>query len=185
LRETIARELARTERWRELAMRLPAVVRDDGPPPDASEKLDWAYYFHECRRYGQAARLFSLALEQDPTLVGDVNAQNRYNAACSSALAAASQGKEEPVPSERERTRLRQRANDYLKADLTTWATTLRGGSQADVGRARQSLRHCKVDPDLSSVRELATLAKLPEAERAEWIALWTMVDASLEQTGR
>ena len=43
-----------------------------------------------------------------------------------------------------------------------------------------KTLGHWKADADLAGVRDADALAKLPEAERAEWQALWDEVDALL-----
>jgi hypothetical protein len=40
----------------------------------------------------------------------------------------------------------------------------------------RYKLKLCQCDPDLASVREEKERAKLPEAERKEWQALWADV---------
>jgi hypothetical protein len=41
-----------------------------------------------------------------------------------------------------------------------------------------QALRDWLIDPALAGVRAPAALARLPEAERAGWQALWADVDA-------
>ena len=97
----------------------PTNEHDDDPTGDPAENLDRAYYFYERQRYARSANLFNRALDQDPGLIGDATNQNRYNAACANLLAAASPGKNEPAQSDSDRTRLRQRARDYLTADLT------------------------------------------------------------------
>ena len=44
----------------------------------------------------------------------------------------------------------------------------------------RQTLAHWKRDRDLAGIREPAELAKLPEAERTAWQALWAEVEDRL-----
>ena len=46
-------------------------------------------------------------------------------------------------------------------------------------------LAHWKQDPDLVGIRDTQELAKLPEAERKEWQALWTDVDALLKRVDK
>jgi eukaryotic-like serine/threonine-protein kinase len=182
--ETIRGELAKTERWQVMATRLPALLRDDDQARLPDETLDLAYFLHERRLYTRAAKMFKEALEQDGKLGGDAKAQNRYNAACSAAMAAANQSNEESPLADADRALLRRHAGDFLTADLAIWAEAIRGGSQPNVDQVRQTLRHWRVDPDLASVREPGSLATLPEAERLTWLAIWAKVDALLEQSG-
>ena len=46
------------------------------------------------------------------------------------------------------------------------------------------TLEHWQKDHDLSGVREADALAGLPEAERAEWQALWEQVARRLAAAG-
>jgi hypothetical protein len=48
----------------------------------------------------------------------------------------------------------------------------------------QKHLKHSQQDSDLASVRDAAALAKLPEAERAEWNKLWAEVEALLKKAG-
>jgi hypothetical protein len=43
---------------------------------------------------------------------------------------------------------------------------------------AVKMLQHWQADSDLAGIRDPEALAKLPEAERKEWQALWAEVDA-------
>ena len=47
---------------------------------------------------------------------------------------------------------------------------------------AQKTLEHWKEDADLVGVRDPAALAKLPEAERAEWRKLLADVEATLKK---
>jgi hypothetical protein len=47
---------------------------------------------------------------------------------------------------------------------------------------AVQALRHWREDANLAGVRDADALAKLPEAERADWRKLWADVDAVLQK---
>jgi hypothetical protein len=49
----------------------------------------------------------------------------------------------------------------------------------------RRTLQHWQADPDLAGVRDGVALARLPEAERAGWRALWEEVVRLLEQAGK
>ena len=48
-----------------------------------------------------------------------------------------------------------------------------------------KALHHWKADADLAGVRDADGLAKLPEAERTEWIKLWGEVDALLAKAAK
>ena len=58
------------------------------------------------------------------------------------------------------------------------------GGPQARPV-VQQTLQHWQADTDLAGVRDADALAKLPEAERGAWRALWAEVDALLEAAGK
>ena len=46
------------------------------------------------------------------------------------------------------------------------------------------TMQHWRRDPDLAAVREADALAKLPEAERKDWLAIWHEVDALIRKAG-
>ncbi len=46
----------------------------------------------------------------------------------------------------------------------------------------RQTLQHWQDDPDLAGLRGEDALAKLPEAEREAWRALWVEVATTLKR---
>ncbi|MFO0960018.1 MAG: hypothetical protein U0800_21720 [Isosphaeraceae bacterium] len=118
------------------------------------------------------ARLWARAIESEPGIVEDRQAQHLYNAACAAALASTGQGKDDPPPDEAERARLRTQARDWLDAELTAWATVAESQPK-DRPLVVQTLRHWQADADLAGVRDPAALEAFPEAERAAWTALW------------
>jgi Flp pilus assembly protein TadD len=165
------------ERMAELASRLPGVLAGRDRPKDAAEALTFADICVVKHLYAAAARLFAEALEADPTLGDDRNAQPRYNAACAAALAGSGQGTDEPKPDEPARAALRARALGWLKGELAAWSRLLDSGPPQSRPMIAQTLRHWQADADLAGVRGAAALATLPEAERADWEALWAEVD--------
>src|SRR5262249_53116693 len=71
------------------------------------------------------------------------------------------------------RDRLRQRALDWLRADLATYGRVLSNGPEQTRPLALGRLQHCLKDPDFAGVREQQALAQLPESERQAWQQLW------------
>ncbi len=177
--------VAKAERLAALAGRLPAVLAGKDRPADPTEWLAFAQMAYDTKRYAAAARLLSEALAADPKLGDDRQAGHRYNAACTAALAAAGQGKDEPPPDAAARAELRRKALDWLRAELATWSKVL----DSDDARARafvaQILRHWKQDTDLAGVRDGDAVATLPADERRAWQALWKDVDALLNGGAR
>jgi tetratricopeptide (TPR) repeat protein len=98
-----------------------------------------------------------------------------YAAACAAARAAAGQGPEKARLGEPERAGLRRQALDRLRTNLALTTRRLQDGQL--VGG---SLTPWQTDPALASVRDPASLAKLPDAERQQWQRLWKDVAAQL-----
>ncbi len=72
---------------------------------------------------------------------------------------------------------LRARALGWLKTDLALRSLAIAEGTSEARSDARKNLIHWKTDPDFALVREAEALARLPEAERDAWKALWAEVD--------
>src|SRR5262249_6581179 len=113
-------------------------------------------------------------------LANALEAGHRYNAACAAALAAAGQGKDAAALDEKERTRLRNQALDWLRADLALWDQQAHRAEPQARAATQQTLRHWQQDTDLAGVRTADALQKLPPAERAAWQKLWADVEAVL-----
>ncbi len=168
-----------------LAKRLPAVVKGEDRPRDAAEGLALAKMGYDKGLHAAASRLWAAALESDPKLAEDRRAPHRYDAACAAALAGCGRGKDDPAPDEAARAKLRAQALGWLRAELSAWkrvAMTVAPDNKESVAGA---LAHWKRDGDLAGVRDEAGLAKLPEAERADWKALWADVDDLLKTARR
>lgn len=170
------------ERMVALEGRLPAVIRGDERPSDAAESLEFAYFGYQMERFGPSARLFTEAFQADPSLAEDLQTQNRYNAACSAALAAAGRGRDDPAADGAARAKLRQQALDWLRAEHAAWAERLESTAPAARKQVAEVMRHWLNDPDLAGVRESNALDQLPEPGRAAWRALWAEVEALLER---
>jgi eukaryotic-like serine/threonine-protein kinase len=161
------------ERLVELDAKLPSILSGKLKPSDAAEALGLAQVCYDHKLHGASARFFTEAFQAQPKLADDMQAQNRYNAACAAALAGCGQGKDGLPPDESARAGLRGRALDWLQADLALRRKQL----DTDPAAARRALDHWTHDPDLAGVRDADALARLPEAERKGWEALWAEVD--------
>jgi serine/threonine-protein kinase len=169
------------ERMVALDARLPAILKEDDKPKDAAEGLEFGQICYTKGLHASAARLWADALAADPKLAEDRQAPPRYDAACSAALAGSGKSKDDPPPDDAAKVKLRNQARDWLKAELAAWSKVLDNGTPEARKNVQQKLAHWKVDPDLAAIRDKDALAKLPEAERKEWEALWGEVDALIK----
>jgi serine/threonine-protein kinase len=162
---------------------LPALLAGRQQPRDNAEWLALLGAWQLEGRHAAAVRLYAGAFATDPKRAEDFFAAgNRYIAARHAALAASGQGADAPKD-DKDRSRLRWQALDWLKADLTAWGKLAEGPAEQRL-RVRQPLTWWRADPDLTSVRDKDALAKLPEVERAKWQELWGEVDGLLQRVG-
>jgi tetratricopeptide (TPR) repeat protein len=179
-REETIKELQRCARLLKLEERLPRILRGEDKAGSVGEDLDLARLCHVKQMHAAAARFFASAFAADPRLAEDLNAGDRYNAACYAALAAAGKGEDAARLDDKERAGLRQRALDWLRADLTLWRGAVRQGGSGQAAAARAALRHWQKDPDLAGVRATEELKMLPAAEQQAWRGLWAEVQELL-----
>jgi tetratricopeptide (TPR) repeat protein len=171
-----------------LTKRLPAVLRSEDRPTSVDERLEFALLCQKPfeQRYAAASRFYADAFAADPKLADDLKSRNRYKAACAAALAAAGQGKDAAKLDDKEKARLRGQALGWLQADLALWTKPAQSTKPQDRAAVQQTLRHWQQDTDLASVRDAASLAKLPQAEREAWQELWaevaTLADAAQQK---
>ncbi len=164
------------------AVRLAAVLRGEESAGDAAQTAGLAYAAADGAMYATSARFFAEAFAAEPKLAEMPKAANRYNAARAAALAAAGKGKDQPPPVDAARTMLRGQALAWLQAERGIWANLLEAGPPQSRPAVVQTLQHWRRDAALATVRDAEALAKLPEAERKEWQALWSDVDALLKR---
>jgi Flp pilus assembly protein TadD len=167
------------ERLVELSSILPALMSGQKQPADPTEGLALA---HLCvmpykKRYVMAERFFREAFREEPKLADDLDAQHRYNAACAAVLASCGQGQDADKLDAKERTRLRQQALDWLRADLKAYRQLLEKSAGKAGPAVAQRMQHWLNDTDIAGVRETASLAQLPEGERKQWHKLWQEVE--------
>ena len=172
------------ERLMRLDTRLKAILRGNDKPRDFAEGLALGQHCYDRAMYAAAARLWAIALSSEPEVAEYRRSQPRYNAACAAVLAGSGKSKDDPPPDEAAKAKLRPQALDWLKAELAAWSKLLDTGKPEDRATVQKTLRHWQKDTDLSSIRDPEALAKLPEAERTEWQALWADVAALLKKAG-
>jgi serine/threonine-protein kinase len=127
--------------------------------------------------YTTAARLYQDLLTARPELSG-----LRLPAARAAALAGCGKGEDAVEADENDRSRLRQQALEWLRADLQMWGTRLDSKSPPVRKSAQGGIEYVKAHPDFGGLRGSAALAKLPEVEREAWRKFWADLDALLQQ---
>jgi tRNA A-37 threonylcarbamoyl transferase component Bud32/tetratricopeptide (TPR) repeat protein len=162
----------------ELEAKLPAVLRGDSPPIGPGERLELALLCYHKAQHATSTRFYGQAFAEQPRLAEYLGSGRRYNAACAATLAGSGVGKDDPPPDDSERASFREQALGWLRLDLEIWAKVLDGGNAKARPAIVQTLAHWKTDRDLAGIRDEASLAKLPEAEREAFRALWADVEA-------
>jgi Flp pilus assembly protein TadD len=172
------------ERLVELDAELPAFLSGQRKPSGPEEQLELGDLCrHPAKRlYDAAARFATEAFAARSALANDLPAGHRYNAACAAALAGCAQGQDTDKLDAKERSRWRQQAHDWLRADLVAWGQTLDKGNPQVKAAVQQQMRHWQSDPDLAGVRDKDALDKLPEAEQKPWQQFWADVAALLRR---
>jgi serine/threonine-protein kinase len=171
-RPALRDKLKLCERLLALEARLPALLLGKERPA-AAELLELARL---CREYGRPhgpANLYALAFAARPALADDLDAADRYHAACAAARASAGEGSGGAGLGEPERAGLRRQALTWLRADLALRTGLFEGGKTVD-----WTLAFWQNDPALGGVRDPAALAQLPADEREQWQRLWADVAA-------
>lgn len=157
--------------------KLTAFLKGEYRPTDNAERLGLAGFCLAMKRNHAGARLYGDVFAADPKSAEDLKAGHRYNAARCAVLAAAGLAKDASTLDDAEKARLREQALAWLRADLTLWIKRSEGGQPGDRDGLVRTMQHWQSDDDLAGVRDHATLAKLPEAERVGWETLWQDVE--------
>jgi superkiller protein 3 len=170
------------ERMAALEAKLPALLKGQFQSTDTEERLALAEVCQAKKLHHAAARLYLDLFAGHPKLADNLQAGHRYNAACSAALAAASQGKDAGKFDDKERARLRQQALDWLHAELAIYTKLTAGGPVNARSFVQQTLKHWQKDTDLAGIRDKEAMAKLPAEEQKACTQLWADVAALLKK---
>jgi serine/threonine-protein kinase len=185
LRTQMTRHLQFCERLLLLDSKLQAVLKREARPRTVIEALALGRLCQLYKRfYVASVRFYTDAFAAEPKRANEFRLGARFNAACAAACAAAGQGEDANKLDEKERTRLRRQALNWLQADLKAWTAILEKGIAQDQTPAQRMLIRWQGDPALASLRDEAGLAWLPEDERRACRQLWADV-ASLLQRAR
>jgi hypothetical protein len=170
LRRMALQQLQQCDRLLALDKKLPAVLQGEASPANAGEAgaLAWICQRPYKKRYAASARLYADAFAAEPKLAADPNNWNRYNAACSAALAAAGQGEDARWLPDKVASMFRRWALSRLRDDLTTYTKLAQQNNPAAKQFIQQRLTHWRSDPDLASVRDPAALDRLADNERID-----------------
>ena len=161
--ETIDRAINQFESLQNSGVRIPRIVRVS----DYANFPTLCYWRHF---FTASAAIWSTSVAAD-----------RYNAACSAALAGFGKGID-PPPDEHARAKFRMQALDWLESDLAGWSKLLADKRRESRETVQSTMRHWRKDADLAVIRDSEHLSKLPEPERTEWKKLWAKVDELLKK---
>jgi serine/threonine-protein kinase len=147
----------------------------------AAERREFARLCQYKQFYAQATSFWQDAFSADPRQL-NWPGSDRYDAACAAALAGCGRGKDEPPPSAAARAGCRQRAFEWLGAELAVIEKALATANAANEQNLRQKLRAWQKDHELDGIREPAEIGKLPLVEQPGWRRLWSEVASLIEK---
>ncbi len=164
----------RRERWTkdarrraEIERRFEHVVQGEGRPRDAEESADFALLALRRDRTVTASELFAAA---EPL-------RDRWiEAASAAALAGCGQGEGAAELDDDERASWRNRAAEWMRADLALRARQALSAEVAERIQATRALGRWHQVTALACVRDEGAIEALPQEEQRTWRALWAQV---------
>jgi serine/threonine-protein kinase len=168
------------ERLVELEKRLPAILSGEVELTEAAALVEFADLCRRKKHFAAAARLYRDGFRLQPQLA----VSRRGRAAGAAALAAAGQGSDAGPLSKQDRARWRQQALEWLQAELARSKGRLEASAPGTLRPVQGMLQGWQRNPELALVRDRASLAALPEAEREAWSRFWAEVEDVL-RTGQ
>jgi tetratricopeptide (TPR) repeat protein len=164
--------------------KLAALVKGEYQPRSTNERMWLAEVARTRGLNDTAARLYQEAFA-DPQVAPRIEAGQRYQAACSAALAAAGKGEDVVRLTDKERSRWRTQALDWMHVNLSNLSQRLKSGKPQVRALVRRRLGHWQQDPDLAGLRDPDVLAKLPDSDREACQKFWAQVEAMLQRAQR
>ncbi len=152
-------------------------------PRDNTERLALLGVCRFKDRTLASARLYADAFTADVTLADDPRVDHRCNAARSAALAGCGRGADASGLGETERRRWRDRAREWLQAELAARVRSFDADPTAAREGIRKALARWREDPELACVRDPRELDRLDTDERKAYLAFWADVAAALIRT--
>jgi tetratricopeptide (TPR) repeat protein len=173
--------LAQVQRMASLLARLDDELAGRTAPATPAEAVEFALLCRQPFRgqHAAAVRLFDRAFAEDPKLADDLASANRYDAACSAALAGSGQGTDAPTDPAG-RAALRGKALAWLRVRLAVKARQAASDNPADRKRAAGGLKGWLDEGVLAAVRPDSDRCDLPADERAGWESFWSNVREAL-----
>jgi serine/threonine protein kinase/Tfp pilus assembly protein PilF len=175
--EPSAELLRRTETQVELEKKFSAYLNGSVRPSNTAERIALADLCHIKGFHAAATQFYIVAFTDDLK-----SAHCFFDAACCAAPAATGQGNDAGQLDEKERTRLRKLALDWLRADLALRTKQLESGPPADRAKVQKALKQWQLVKDLASIRDKDALAKLSPEERGAFTKLWADVTTLLKK---
>jgi serine/threonine protein kinase/Flp pilus assembly protein TadD len=166
----------------ELEGQLPQILRGHKQPASALERSEYAQLCFAKQYYLAAARLWADAFRADPRLAADLVAGRRDEAACAAALAADGKGADADGLDDKDRSRWRKQALQWLQDELADYRQLLESPRPKDRHLVRQRLWSWRCEQELAGLRDPAALAGLPPEERRECRQLWAAVEQVLNK---
>lgn len=165
--------IAHCERMLAKDIELAAVLEGKTEPKDAAALIDLARHcLHVKKMPAAAARFYDDAFAHDANLVS----AHRYAAACAAAQAGSDAGNDAATLDTAAKSRLRQRAQSLLRAELAAQKRRLQT-YPAQALDVHLLLEQMATNPGLAGVREPKSLDRWPETERRSWRQFWNDLD--------
>jgi tetratricopeptide (TPR) repeat protein len=164
-----AERFRQAERLVEADDRLPAVLRGEARPRDAADRVELAFACHLRELYAASARLYGEAFDRQPGLAD----RHRYQAAWAAVLAGSGKGQDAGKLGEAEKARLRGQALAWLRGEVDAWRRRLAKGPAEARAEVLAMIGCWLRDRDIAWLRDPASLAGLPAAERGDWERMW------------
>jgi serine/threonine-protein kinase len=170
------------ERRVELDQGLAAVRKGERKPANAAEYAELGQLCVYKRLYAASALFYQQAFDLDAKLADNLRAGHRYQAARAAALAGCGHDAENKQLDDAARSRWRQKARDWLSADLALRQKQLETGKPEERTTVLYALHHWRTHNDLAGVRDPDGLSRLPADEQREWRKLWSAAESLLNQ---